>query len=132
MGSYGIGVSRAVAAIVENSHDELGIVWPREIAPADVHLVATGKDDAVWAAANQLAADLDAGGVRVLYDDRFKVSPGVKFKDAELIGVPTIVTVGKRLADGVIEVKDRATGESEDVAVADVVHRLRQVCGLEA
>ena len=132
MGSYGIGVSRAVAAIVENSHDELGIVWPREIAPADVHLVATGKDDAVWAAANQLATDLDAAGVRVLYDDRFKVSPGVKFKDAELIGVPTIVTVGKRLADGVIEVKDRATGEREDVAVADAVHRLRQVCGLEA
>jgi len=132
MGSYGIGVSRAVAAIVENSHDDLGIVWPREIAPADVHLVATGKDDEVWSVANRLATDLDEAGVRVLYDDRFKVSPGVKFKDAELIGVPTIVTVGKRLADGVIEVRDRASGEREDVAVVDVVHRVRQVCGLEA
>jgi prolyl-tRNA synthetase len=132
MGSYGIGVSRAVAAIVENSHDEQGIVWPREIAPADVHLVAAGKDDAVWAAANQLATDLDAAGVRVLYDDRFKVSIGVKFKDAELIGVPTILTVGKGLADGVVEVRDRATGERQDVAVGDAVHHLRRLCGLEA
>ncbi|WP_461024778.1 proline--tRNA ligase [Thalassiella azotivora] len=128
MGSYGIGVSRAVAAIVENSHDELGIVWPREVAPADVHLVATGKDEAVLAAAEELAAGLDAAGVRVLFDDRYKVSPGVKFKDAELVGVPTIVTVGKRLADGVVEVKDRATGERTDVAVADAVEHLRALC----
>jgi prolyl-tRNA synthetase len=128
MGSYGIGVSRAVAAIVENSHDELGIVWPRQVAPADVHLVATGKDDAVLVAAERLAAELEAAGVRVLFDDRPKVSPGVKFKDAELIGVPTIVTVGKRLADGVVEVKDRATGERTDVAVGQAVSHLAELC----
>jgi prolyl-tRNA synthetase len=120
MGSYGIGVSRAVAAIAENTHDELGLVWPREVAPADVHLVATGKDQAVYEAADRLAVDLTSQGLTVLYDDRPKVSPGVKFKDAELIGVPTIVVVGKGLVDGVVEVKDRATGEREDVPVADV------------
>ena len=127
MGSYGIGVSRAVAAIVENSHDELGIVWPREVAPADVHLVATGKDDDVWAAAEQLAGELEAIGVQVLFDDRWKVSPGVKFKDAELVGVPTIVTVGKRLADGVVEVKDRRTGERQDLGVAGAAQALRDL-----
>ncbi|HSJ20904.1 MAG TPA: proline--tRNA ligase [Nocardioidaceae bacterium] len=121
MGSYGIGVSRAVAAIAENTHDELGLVWPREVAPADVHLVATGKDAAVFDTAERVARDLEAQGVAVLYDDRPKVSPGVKFKDAELIGVPTIVVVGKGLADGVIEVKDRATGERENVSVDGVV-----------
>ena len=118
MGSYGVGVSRAVAAIVENSHDELGIVWPRSVAPADVHLVATGKDTAVFEAADRLAGELERAGVTVLYDDRPKVSPGVKFKDAELLGMPTIVTVGKRLAEGVVEVRDRATGERTDVPVA--------------
>jgi len=121
MGSYGIGVSRAVAAIAENTHDELGLVWPREVAPADVHLVATGKDEAVYDKATSLAEELESAGLTVLYDDRVKVSPGVKFKDAELIGVPTIVVVGKGLVDGVIEVKDRATGERSDVAVDDVV-----------
>lgn len=127
MGSYGVGVSRAVAAIVENSHDELGIIWPREVAPADVHLVATGKDDAVYAAASSIAQELDAAGVRVLFDDRRGVSPGVKFKDSELIGVPTIVVVGRGLADGVVEIKDRATGEREEVAVGAVVDRIREV-----
>lgn len=127
MGSYGIGVSRAVAAIVENSHDELGIVWPREVAPADVHLVATGKDDDVWKAAEQLAGELEALGVQVLFDDRWKVSPGVKFKDAELVGVPTIVTVGKRLADGVVEVKDRRTGERQDLEVGGAAQALRDL-----
>ena len=121
MGSYGIGVSRAVAAIVENSHDELGIIWPREIAPAHVHLVATGKDDAVFDAAEKLADELEAAGTTVLYDDRRKVSPGVKFKDAELIGVPTIVVVGRGLVDGVVEVKDRRTGERENVPLTDAV-----------
>ncbi|MDO9378849.1 MAG: proline--tRNA ligase [Nocardioidaceae bacterium] len=124
MGSYGVGVSRAVAAIVENSHDEAGIIWPREIAPAHVHLVATGKDDAIFEAAETLATDLEAAGVTVLYDDRRKVSPGVKFKDAELIGVPTIVVVGRGLVDGVVEVKDRRSGERSDVPLADVVARL--------
>jgi prolyl-tRNA synthetase len=119
MGSYGIGPSRAVAAIAESTHDELGLCWPRNVAPADVHVVATGKDDAVFAAAEQLSAELVAQGVDVLYDDRRGVSPGVKFKDAELLGMPTIVVVGKGLADGTIEVRDRRTGEREDVPVAD-------------
>ena len=126
MGSYGVGVSRAVAAIVENSHDELGIVWPAEIAPYDVHLVAAGKDETVVAAAEKLYAELRAAGVDVLFDDRLgKVSPGVKFKDAELIGVPTIVVVGKGLVDGVVEVKDRKTGHREDIAVDQIVAHLR-------
>jgi prolyl-tRNA synthetase len=119
MGSYGIGVSRAVAAIAESTHDELGLVWPREIAPADVHLVATGKDAAVFEAAERLAEELVAAGLTVLYDDRPKVSPGVKFKDAELLGMPTIVTVGRGLAQGVVELRDRATGERSEVPVAD-------------
>src|SRR5690606_6686652 len=93
MGSYGIGVSRAVAAIAENRHDEKGLVWPREVSPADVHVVATGKDDAVFEAAEGLVQQLAAAGVSSIYDDRPKVSPGVKFKDAELLGVPTIVVV---------------------------------------
>src|SRR3954467_10068894 len=124
MGSYGVGVSRAVAAIAENTHDDLGLVWPREVAPADVHLLATGKDEAVFEAAAKLAVDLTAQGLTVLYDDRVKVSPGVKFKDAELIGVPTIVVVGRNLADGVIEVRDRRTGERDDVPVDHVVNHL--------
>ncbi|GAB3597728.1 proline--tRNA ligase [Angustibacter peucedani] len=124
MGSYGIGVSRAVASVAENAHDELGLVWPREVSPYDVHLVATGKDDAVLVEAERVAADLSARGLDVLLDDRPKVSPGVKFKDAELIGVPTIVVLGKGLADGVVEVKDRASGERVDVPVGDVVDHL--------
>ena len=127
MGSYGIGVSRAVAAIAENSHDELGLIWPREIAPADVHLVATGKDPAIFDAAAKLATDLDAAGVQVLYDDRPKVSPGVKFKDAELLGMPTIVVVGRGLADGVVEVKDRATGARVNVELTGAVDHLLTV-----
>ena len=124
MGSYGVGVSRAVAAIAEQKYDELGLVWPREIAPADVHLVATGKDDAVFEAAERLAAELHEAGVRVLFDDRRRVAPGVKFKDAELIGVPTIAVVGKGLADGVIEVQDRASGEKRNVPLAEAVAAL--------
>jgi prolyl-tRNA synthetase len=124
MGSYGIGVSRAVAAIAESTHDELGLVWPRAVAPADVHLVATGKDDTVFNAAAEMADDLVSQGVTVLYDDRRGVSPGVKFKDAELLGMPTIVVVGRGLADGVIEVRDRKSGEREDVPVADAPARI--------
>ncbi|MDQ4084960.1 MAG: proline--tRNA ligase [Actinomycetota bacterium] len=127
MGSYGIGVSRAVAAIVENSHDELGIVWPREVAPADVHVVATGKDAEVYEVADRLSSDLQSAGVQVLYDDRQKVSPGVKFKDAELVGVPTIVVVGKGLAEGTVEVRDRRTGERENVAVDHAAQHVASV-----
>ncbi|HEU0041174.1 MAG TPA: His/Gly/Thr/Pro-type tRNA ligase C-terminal domain-containing protein, partial [Jiangellaceae bacterium] len=127
MGSYGVGVSRAVAAIVENSYDEAGIIWPREVSPADVHIVATGKDAAVFEAADELATGLEAAGLDVLYDDRRKVSPGVKFKDAELVGVPTIVVVGKGLASGVIEVKDRRSGERTDVAFDGAIARIREI-----
>jgi prolyl-tRNA synthetase len=124
MGSYGVGVSRAVAAIAEGNNDELGLCWPREIAPADLHLVATGKDPAIFEAAAALAGELTAAGLDVIYDDRPKVSPGVKFKDAELIGVPTIVTVGRGLADGTVEVKDRRSGEREEVPVGEAATRL--------
>ena len=121
MGSYGIGVSRAVAAIAEANHDEIGLVWPRNVAPADVHVVATGKDEAVFVEADRIVTELAAQGITSIVDDRAKVSPGVKFKDAELIGVPTIVVVGKGLADGTVEIKDRRTGDRREVAVADVV-----------
>jgi prolyl-tRNA synthetase len=130
MGSYGVGVSRAVAAIVENSHDELGIIWPREVSPADVHLVATGRDGAVYQAAEQLVAGLEAAGVSVLYDDRPKVSPGVKFTDAELLGVPTILVVGKGLASGVVEVKDRVSGDRVEVPVGELVDHVARVVGV--
>jgi prolyl-tRNA synthetase len=129
MGSYGIGVSRAVAAIAEQSHDEAGLIWPREVAPADVHIVAAGRDPAVVEAADRLADDLDQAGVRVLYDDRMGVSPGVKFADSELIGVPTIVVVGRGLTDGTIEVKDRRSGERVHVPVGDAVQHLVELCG---
>ncbi len=127
MGSYGIGVSRAVAAIAEQSHDEKGMIWPREIAPADVHILATGKDDEVFAKADEIATELEALGVRVLLDDRKGVSPGVKFNDSELLGIPTIVVVGKGLAEGVVELRDRVTGNQENVAVADAVSHIHQV-----
>ena len=119
MGSYGIGPSRAIAAIAEATLDDIGLCWPRAVAPVDVHLVATGKDDTVFDAAQSLADDLVAQGLDVLYDDRRGVSPGVKFKDAELLGMPTVVVVGRSLADGTIEVRDRRTGAREDVPVAD-------------
>jgi prolyl-tRNA synthetase len=125
MGSYGIGVSRAVAAIAETHHDEIGLCWPREVAPADVHLVIAGKDGGPQRpAAEDLAGQMEAAGLRVLFDDRQGVSPGVRFKDAELIGVPTIVVVGRGLVDGLVEVKDRQTGEREDVPIGDVITTL--------
>jgi prolyl-tRNA synthetase len=130
MGSYGVGVSRAVACVAEGNHDELGLIWPRELTPADVHLVATGKDDMVFQAAEDITRSLEAQGISVLYDDRKGVSPGVKFKDSELIGVPTIVVVGRGLADGKVEVKDRRSGERREVPVDDVVTELvREVRG---
>ncbi|HEY2765433.1 MAG TPA: proline--tRNA ligase [Pseudonocardiaceae bacterium] len=127
MGSYGIGVSRLVGAIAEQSHDEHGLIWPREVAPADVHLVAAGKTEEIRAAAERLATELDESGVRVMLDDR-PATPGVKFADAELLGVPTIVVVGRGLASGVVEVKDRATGERTEVPVDSVVAHLQELC----
>src|SRR4030095_4857395 len=107
MGSYGVGVSRAVAAVVEATYDQYGLCWPREVAPADVHVMAPGKDAEVCETADRLARELEAAGVRVLYDDRPKVSPGVKFKDAELLGVPTILVVGKGLATRRVALRER-------------------------
>ena len=121
MGSYGIGVSRAVAAVAEQTYDEIGLSWPRSISPADVHVVAAGKEDELYAFADDLVSDLEEQGIEVLYDDRRRVSPGVKFKDAELIGIPTIIVIGKGLANGVLEIRDRASGQSREVATADAL-----------
>lgn len=122
MGSYGIGVTRAVGVVAEDNHDDAGLIWPRTLAPFDVHVVAAGKSDEIFTTAADLSAQLEAKGVSVLYDDRAgKVSPGVKFKDAELIGVPTILVVGKGLAEGVVEIKDRRSGDRREVPVAEAV-----------
>ncbi len=120
MGSYGIGVSRAIAAIAEQTYDEKGLVWPRSVAPADVHVVGVGKGDH-RPTAERIAVGLEAAGLTVLLDDRPKVSPGVAFKDAELLGIPTTVVIGKSLEDGEVEVRDRRSGESRRVAVDDAV-----------
>lgn len=124
MGSYGIGVTRAVAAIAEQNHDEIGLVWPKEIAPALVHIVATGKDERPFEVAESIAIELENKGITVLFDDRKEASPGVKFKDAELIGNPMLVIVGKSLADGNVEVRDRKSGSKEEVPVGSVVSQL--------
>jgi prolyl-tRNA synthetase len=128
MGSYGIGVTRVMAALAEANHDDAGLAWPAHVAPAHVHVVATGKDPAVFAAAEAVATDLAARGVEVLYDDRLKVSPGVKFADAELLGVPLLVVVGRGLAEGVVEVRPRKAGEAgtgaEQVPVDAVADRV--------
>jgi prolyl-tRNA synthetase len=118
MGSYGIGVSRLVAVIAEQHNDELGLVWPPSVSPFDAHVVIANKDAAARAGAEELAAELDRLGVEVLLDDR-TASPGVKFKDAELLGVPRIVVVGRGWADGVIELRDRSTGQTREIAVAN-------------
>ncbi|MEE1296953.1 MAG: proline--tRNA ligase [Bifidobacterium sp.] len=108
MGSYGIGVSRVMACIAEVHHDERGLAWPANIAPAQVHVVATGKDPAAFEAAERLVGELEGHGLEVIYDDRKKVSPGVKFKDAELLGVPIIAVAGRdTVNNGTIEVRDR-------------------------
>jgi prolyl-tRNA synthetase len=124
MGSYGIGVSRAVAAVAEQTHDEIGLSWPVEIAPAKVHIVATGKDDAIFAKAEEIALALEAKGVSTMLDDRRDPSAGVKFKDAELIGIPVIVVVGKALAEGNVELRIRKSGEKSEVAVDNAVDRI--------
>jgi prolyl-tRNA synthetase len=120
MGSYGVGVSRAVAAVAEQSLDESGLCWPASISPYDVHLVPVGRGDEQLRAAEALAGELESAGRRVLLDDR-EASAGAKFADADLIGVPTIVVVGKGLADGNVEVKDRKTGERRIVTLDSLV-----------
>lgn len=127
MGSYGIGVTRILAILAELNSDEKGLVWPASVAPFDVQVVATGRDEAAFTLSATLSDDLDAAGFDVLYDDRPKVSPGVKFGDAELIGVPQIVIVGRGAADGEVELWDRRSGERTVVPAAEVVSRLRAV-----
>jgi prolyl-tRNA synthetase len=125
MGSYGVGVSRLVAAIAEQYNDERGLAWPAAVAPADVHIVAAGAGPQVEAAV-RLAEELSGQGRDVIVDDRAGVSAGVKFKDAELIGVPVIVVVGRRLADGIVEVRRRGIGTDtrEDVPLGEVSAKL--------
>jgi prolyl-tRNA synthetase len=124
MGSYGIGVSRAVAAIAEQTYDELGLCWPAEVAPADVHIIATGREDQPFEVAHQLGVELEAKGLEVLLDDRREASAGVKFKDAELIGIPKIIIVGKSLTDGKVEIRERKSGQKEEVLLSDAVQRI--------
>ena len=127
MGSYGIGVTRVLAALAEANHDDRGLAWPVGIAPADVHILATGRDDAVFDAAGRIARDAEAAGVDVLYDDRRKVSAGVKFADYELLGMPWGVVVGRGLAEGRVEIRNRRTGERTDVPVEQAPARLRSL-----
>jgi prolyl-tRNA synthetase len=129
MGSYGIGVTRAVAAIAEQTYDEIGLNWPAELAPAKVHIVATGKEDLPFDTAEKIASELEAAGVSVMLDDRRGTSPGVKFKDAELIGNPVIVVVGKSLEQGNVEVRVRKSGDKQEVALASAV---TSICALVA
>ncbi|MFJ6654014.1 proline--tRNA ligase [Microbacterium sp. NPDC091313] len=125
MGSYGIGVTRILAIIAENNNDDRGLIWPASVAPFDVHVVATGKDAAAFALAESAAEQLEAAGLDVLYDDRPKVSPGVKFGDAELIGIPRVLVAGRGAPDGEVELWDRRTGERETLPIADALARLR-------
>ncbi|MBN4926286.1 proline--tRNA ligase [Hoyosella rhizosphaerae] len=123
MGSYGVGVSRLVAVIAEQMHDDKGLRWPVEASPADVHVVIANKDEQARVGAESIAGKLDESGLRVILDDR-KASPGVKFKDAELLGIPKVVVVGRGWANGVVEIRDRVSGESREVAIDDVVDEL--------
>ena len=127
MGSYGIGVTRVLAALAEANHDDRGLAWPVGIGPADVQILATGRDDAVFDAAGRIARDVEAAGVDVLYDDRRKVSAGVKFADYELLGMPWGVVVGRGLAEGRVEIRNRRTGERTDVPVEQAPARLRSL-----
>lgn len=124
MGSYGIGVTRIMAIIAEANNDEKGLIWPREVSPFDVHVIAATKEAAVYEAADALVAELEAQKIDVLYDDRVKVSPGVKFGDAELLGVPVIVIVGKTVVDGNVELWDRRTNERTAVALTEIAARV--------
>jgi prolyl-tRNA synthetase len=124
MGSYGIGVTRILAILAELNNDDKGLVWPASVAPFDVQVVAAGRDAVAFDVAASLADDLETAGLDVLYDDRPKVSPGVKFADAELVGVPKIVIVGRGAAEGQVELWDRRSGQRETIAIADALARL--------
>ena len=121
MGSYGIGVSRLVAVLAEQLHDDRGLRWPASVAPFQAHVVIANKDAAAAEAAEKLAEQLDAAGVSVLFDDRPKVSPGVKFKDSELLGMPVVVVVGRGFADHKVELRDRMGGETAEIDYDDAV-----------
>jgi prolyl-tRNA synthetase len=125
MGSYGLGVTRVLAVIAEANNDEKGLIWPRNVSPFDVHVVAAGREDVIYEVAEKLVDSLEASGSDVLYDDRRKVSPGVKFGDAELLGVPTIVIVGRGAADGEVELWDRRSGEKRPISIDDLAAELK-------
>jgi prolyl-tRNA synthetase len=127
MGSYGIGVTRILAVIAEANNDDKGLIWPQNVAPFDLHVVAATKEVEVLDAAVALAIDFEKRGYEVLVDERPKVSPGVKFGDAELIGVPLIVIVGKGFAEGMVELWDRRTGVKTPVALTDLVEAVAAV-----
>ncbi|MFO7689196.1 MAG: proline--tRNA ligase [Cryobacterium sp.] len=120
MGSYGIGVTRILAVIAELNNDAKGLIWPESVTPFDVHVIATGRDEIIFDTSEVVVALIEATGREVLYDDRRKVSPGIKFGDAELIGVPKIVIVGRGAADGIVELWDRRSGEREQIAIEEV------------
>jgi prolyl-tRNA synthetase len=124
MGSYGIGVTRILAIIAELNNDDKGLIWPASVAPFDVHVVAAGRDQVAFDMAEGAAAQLEAAGLDVLYDDRPKVSPGVKFGDAELVGIPRVLVVGRGAADGEVELWDRRTGERDTLAIGEALERL--------
>ena len=126
MGSYGIGVSRLAAVVVEQRHDDKGLNWPVEIAPYQVHVVVANKDSAAAAAAEEVAQELSNAGLDVLFDDRPKVSPGVKFKDSELLGMPYVVVLGRSFADGKVELRVRG-GETEELLYGEVVARVSEL-----
>ena len=126
MGSYGIGVSRAVAAIIEQNHDEKGIVWPATVSPLDIHIVAAGKDEEIFIKALEISQMLEKENIDVLYDDRKQVSPGVKFNDAELLGMPLILVVGKKLSEGLVELRIRKSGEVKDIKLQDINNEIKK------
>ncbi len=126
MGSYGIGVSRAVAAIIEQNHDEKGIVWPATVSPLDIHIVAAGKDEEIFVKALEISQMLEKENIDVLYDDRKQVSPGVKFNDAELLGMPLILVVGKKLSEGLVELRIRKSGEVKDIKLQDINNEIKK------
>jgi prolyl-tRNA synthetase len=130
MGCYGVGVSRVLACIAEAHHDDKGLAWPVNIAPAQVHVLATGKNQEAFEAAEQLVAELESRGIEVLYDDRLKVSPGVKFKDAELVGVPLVAVAGRdTVNNGTIEIRNRDGSDSAAVPVAQAADVLAERVG---
>jgi Prolyl-tRNA synthetase len=124
MGSYGIGVTRLVAVLAEANNDDKGLIWPEAVAPADVHVVATGKEDAVFAAAEKLTEQIEKTGKTVLLDDRQKVSPGVKFSDAELLGIPKVLIVGKGLEAGEVELWNRRSGERRSIKLESALSEI--------